>query len=304
LISGIDLHALHIWKGERLRDDLFKEWDASSERERRSRTMFAQESIKADEVAAELAAMQSAIGSGVDVKRFTIEAFKASRSVISETNSGAARFDLAEVPRGLRDVIGHEVRFQARFELPVRDGERYLSRTHPIVEGLASYVMDTALDSQVEQEDTGIARRCGVVRTRAVSRRTTLLLVRLRFHIITVRGAEEQQLLAEDCQVLAFAGAPQHAEWVSDSQAIEEVLTATPDANIDADRTSYFLHQVIDQFDVLQPHLDQVARERGEELLAAHRRVRAAAQQRGVRYRVEPQLPLDVLGIYIYLPMA
>ena len=201
-------------------------------------------------------------------------------------------------------MIGQEDRFQARFELPVRDGERYLSRTHPIVEGLASYVMDTALDSQAEQERTAVARRCGVVRTRAVSRRTTLLLVRLRFHIITVRGAEERQLLAEDCQVLAFEGASQHAEWVSDGQGIEEVLDATPDANVDADRTSHFLHQVIDQFDVLQPHLDQVARERGEELLAAHRRVRDAAQQRGVRYRVEPQLPLDVLGIYIYLPVA
>jgi hypothetical protein len=23
---------------------------------------------------------------------------------------------------------------------------------------------------------------------------------------------------------------------------------------------------------------------------------------RGVRYRVEPQLPLDVLGVYMYLP--
>lgn len=300
LLPGLE----DIWKGERVRDNLFKEWDASTERERRSRTMFVQESIKADEVAAELAAMQAVIGSGVDVRRFTTEAFKASRAVISEANSGAVRFDLAEVPRGLRDMIGQEARFQACFDLPVRDGERYLSRTHPIVEGLASYVMDTALDSQAGQEDSGIARRCGVVRTRAVSRRTTLLLVRLRFHIITVRGAEEQQLLAEDCQVLAFAGAPQHAEWVSDSQLIEDVLNATPDANVDAERTSYFLSQVIDQFDVLQPHLDQVARERGEELLAAHRRVRDAAQQRGVRYRVEPQLPLDVLGIYIYLPMA
>jgi superfamily II DNA or RNA helicase len=300
LLPGLE----DIWKGERLRDDLFKQWDASSEREKRSRTMFVQESIKADEVAAELAAMQAVIGSGVDVRRFTTEAFKASRAVISETNSGAVRFDLAEVPRGLRDLIGQEARFQARFDLPVRDGERYLSRTHPIVEGLASYVMDTALDSQAGQEDTSIARRCGVVRTRAVSRRTTLLLVRLRFHIITVRGAEEQQLLAEDCQVLAFAGAPPHAEWVSDSQSIEDVVNATPDANVDADRTSYFLNQVTDQFDVLRPHLDQVARERGEELLAAHRRVRNAAQQRGVRYRVEPQLLLDVLGIYIYLPMA
>ena len=42
--------------------------------------------------------------------------------------------------------------------------------------------------------------------------------------------------------------------------------------------------------------------ERGEDLLNAHRRVRAAAQIRGVRYRVEPQLPVDVLGVYMYLP--
>ena len=46
------------------------------------------------------------------------------------------------------------------------------------------------------------------------------------------------------------------------------------------------------------------AQEREEALLAAHRRVRTAAQARGVRYRVEPQLPLDLLGIYIYLPTA
>jgi len=59
---------------------------------------------------------------------------------------------------------------------------------------------------------------------------------------------------------------------------------------------------VLDQFELLRPHLEQVAHERGEELLNAHRRVRAAAQIRGVRYRVEPQLPVDVLGVYMYLP--
>jgi hypothetical protein len=39
-----------------------------------------------------------------------------------------------------------------------------------------------------------------------------------------------------------------------------------------------------------------------DELLDAHRRVRTAAATKGVRYRVEPQLPPDVLGIYVYLP--
>ena len=289
-----------MWRGERMRDDLYKEWDAVSEREKRSRTMFAQESIKVDEVAAELAAVQSAIGSGVNVASFTRQALSASRAVISQNGTGTMQFDLAETPRALRDMLGNVTRLKARFELPVRDGEVYLSRTHPFVEGLATYIMDTALDPVEES----VARRCGVMRTSRVSRRTTLLLVRLRFHIVTQHGAEERALLAEDCQVLAFAGSPRNAEWFSDNQVIETLLAATSEANVYPEQAREFLTRVIAEFDELQAHLNQVAQERGEELLAAHRRVRAAAQARGIRYHVEPQLPLDVLGIYIYLPMA
>jgi Helicase conserved C-terminal domain len=289
-----------MWRGERMRDDLYKEWDAVSEREKRSRTMFAQESIKVDEVATELAAVQSAIGSGVDVASFTRQALSASRAVISQNGAGTMQFDLAETPRALRDMLGNVTRLKARFELPVRDGEVYLSRTHPFVEGLATYIMDTALDPVEES----IARRCGVMRTSRVSRRTTLLLVRLRFHIVTQHGAEERALLAEDCQVLAFAGSPRNAEWFSDNQAIETLPAATSEANVYPEQAREFLARVIAEFDELQAHLNQVAQERGEELLAAHRRVRAAAQARGIRYRVEPQLPLDVLGIYVYLPVG
>jgi hypothetical protein len=64
------------------------------------------------------------------------------------------------------------------------------------------------------------------------------------------------------------------------------------------------LRKVIEGFDALRPRLDQVAEQRGMELLEAHRRVRIASQAKGVSHRVEPQLPPDVLGIYIYLPKA
>jgi len=53
------------------KDDLYGKWEAASEREKRSRTLFAQETIKVDEVARELHAVQAAIGSGVDVADFT-----------------------------------------------------------------------------------------------------------------------------------------------------------------------------------------------------------------------------------------
>ena len=55
------------------------------------------------------------------------------------------------------------------------EGVLYLNRTHPVVEAVATYVMDTALDPL----GNGVARRAGVIRTSRVSRRTTLLVVTL-----------------------------------------------------------------------------------------------------------------------------
>jgi hypothetical protein len=46
-----------------------------------------------------------------------------------------------------------------------------------------------------------------------------------------------------------------------------------------------------------------MVRLRGDELLAAHTRVRIAARMQGVRHSVEAQLPPDVLGVYVYLPV-
>jgi len=98
-----------------------------------------------------------------------------------------------------------------------------------------------------------------------------------------------------------FTGSPQNAEWL-DSQIAEELLRAEPEANIQPDQATHFLRQVLDGFDALRPHLDAVARQRGDELLDAHRRVRIAARETNVSHRVEPQLPCDVLGVYVYLP--
>jgi superfamily II DNA or RNA helicase len=303
LLPGFD----EVFKPQR--EDLFRAWDAASEREKRSRTMFAQETIKVDEVARELQAVRAAIGSGVDVERFTIEGFQAHGATVSR--NGDVKFDVKDVPRGLLDAIDVQAKFVARFELPIKEGQIYLSRTQPIVEGLASFVMDTALDPlstslRSAQDGGGVARRCGVIRTSRVQKRTTLLLVRLRYHIITRRGRGhkviESPLLAEDCQLLAFTGPPQNAEWL-DGKIAEELLLAQPEANIQPDQATHFLRQMLNGFDAIRPHLDEVARQRGEELLDAHRRVRIAAHETNVSHRVEPQLPCDMLGVYIYLPM-
>ncbi len=289
------------------KDDLYGKWEAASEREKRSRTLFAQETIKVDEVARELHAVQAAIGSGVDVADFT----RRTLAVFGAQTTGTDPLDtnLTEASSALKDVLaqssGFELKnpkFRFRFNQPIQEDEHYLQRTHPFVETLANHVLETALDPlSGDAVRYPAARRCGAIRTKAVDKRTTLLLVRFRYHIIQTQNNVERPLLAEDCRLLAFSGSPQSAVWLEENEA-EKLLLAQPDGNIATDQAAEFVGRVIDGFELLRSRLDQAAMQRGEELLEAHQRVRLATRTRNVRYRVEPQLPPDILGIYIFLP--
>jgi superfamily II DNA or RNA helicase len=275
-------------------------WDIAGEREKRSRTVFAQEALsnRIDEaVRQELAETRASIGSSADVAWFTRNALNALGGSAQVKNS-VLHIDLAGMPKSLQDLLGDPGEFRACFELPAPKGVIHLERTHPFVEKLASHVLGAALDPHGQ----ALACRAGVVATGRVERRTTLLVVRFRFHLLTRYGSEERPLLAEDCQVVGFRGAPDRAEWLPPAEAAA-LLQAPPEGTFLPDAARNFLQRVIDGFSHLRPHLEQAARQRGDELKAAHERVReAAARVRGMSYRVEPNLPPDVLGIYVYLP--
>jgi superfamily II DNA or RNA helicase len=275
---------------------LHEEWDRAAEREQRSRTLFAQHTLDPNEVANELRAMREAIGSGADVERFVREVLTASGATLNGDTPVA--IDLTGTPRGLRDsvgALGDQAQLRARFELPIGDGEVHFTRTSPFVEGLATYVLDRALDPMQE----GVAARCGAIRTDAVERRTTLLLIRMRFDIVTRRGNRTHTQLAEDALLIAFEGTAAEAAWLSGETA-QELLTAEPAGAVPDPAGA--VASVLDGFDALRPELDGFARTRGEELLASHERVREASRAAGVTYAVEPKLPVDILGAYVFLP--
>ena len=205
------------------KDDLYGKWEAASEREKRSRTLFAQETIKVDEVAQELHAVQAAIGSGVDVADFTHRTLAAFGAQV--TGSDPLDANLNEASSALKDVIKQSTgidpqgKFRFRFSQPAQEGERYLHRTHPFVETLANHVLETALDPlSGDAVRYPAARRCGAMRTKSVEKRTTLLLVRFRYHIIQITKDGEKPLLAEDCRLLAFSGSPQNAVWLEEAR--------------------------------------------------------------------------------------
>ena len=283
------------------RDEFHALWDREAKRHEASRTLFAHRTIKEKDVEQELKATQAALGRGVDVERFVETALKACNVPVTSNGSLTADLGAPDVPPSLRDAVGYEGPLKGAFVLPVPSDVVYLHRTHPVVEGLASYVMNTALDPLAQ----GVARRVGVLSTAAVAIRTTALLVRYRFHLISrAKGAQARKLLAEDAALLAFEGHPQEARWLPPEQA-DRLLTALPGANVNPDLARHYLEQVLTDYSTaLEPSVRQAAQKRGLEVLESHRRVREAAKLTGLQLDVEPVLPVDVLGVYVYLPVG
>lgn len=280
--------------------ELHAEWDAAKEREKVSRSRFAQATLDPSEVAKALQSARWALGASPDVLRFATTALLAYGAPVSVKKDSRFSAELTgNLPGALRDQLGAAApsakaeTISARTLMPIVDGEVYLTRTHPITEALATYTLDTALDPLTPS----VARRASVVTTDAVSKRTTLLVLRLRFRLNTDRRTQ----VAEESIVLAYRGGSDSAEWLDETD-VAELLDAQPSANTDAGRARQFLTAAIDALPSITGHLDAVHRRRAEDLLGDHRRVREAAKARIQGLKVEPIPPADVLGVYVYLP--
>jgi superfamily II DNA or RNA helicase len=283
-------------------DALFRDWDDAAKQERASRTRYAQYAIKTDAVAAEARAALGAIGQATDVARFVRAAVRMVGGTVDEARPHAVRLDLREAPTGLRDALlaaGLPLALTVTFDLPARAGSTYLTRTHPFVETLATYVVDGALDPDLGTERT--AARCGAIRTNAVSALTTVLLVRYRFDVtIRRRGNTDYSQLAEDVALHAFSGLPDSPTWIA-ADAIEALLGATPAGNIGAEQRASFVQRILEGRPTLTGLLNTFAHDRATTLAEQHNRVRSESAAAG-RATVTAHQPVDVLGAYVLLP--
>ena len=176
-----------------------------------------------------------------------------------------------------------------------------MHRTHPLVAALADHVAERALAEDLPT----LAARCGAIVTKAVTRRTTLLLLRLRSQI----GVEQREanrwtllrtLLSEEAVCVALTGTD--APVVLDDADALAAMAAEPARNMDPEERAYEVRDSLDDLPRLMPMIDDLARSRAEALLADHTRVREAAAARGTRTTVEACLPADIIGIFVLLP--
>ncbi|MBU1106386.1 MAG: DEAD/DEAH box helicase [Candidatus Riflebacteria bacterium] len=277
---------------------IHEEWENAANREKASRSRFAHHTISPDAVADELQAVRTAIGRSTEVEQFFYSVFQTAGVAIQGSENSVKAHLSNESPRALRQAIGFDEPFIGRFDLPLAENEIYLGRTSPVVEGLASWVLDQALDS-ASRDGQPVAARCGIISTSAVNSRTILLLARFRYHL-HLSSTNTDTILCEEIIPLACNGPAETPQWLSEDES-EQLLAARPERNLLPTAIEQQLSLLLPKLTVLQNALKAVADTRAAMQLQAHERVREASRIKG-RVVIKPVLPVDILGAYVLLP--
>jgi superfamily II DNA or RNA helicase len=290
-------------------ESLHARWDRDAERERINRTRFAQRALKPDEVRKELEATDAVLGDPDAVREFVLNAAqRLGLSIVSASprlSISASVFRVAVGPQAVA-TVPDAIRFElpapkggqwlVSFVSPTPEGAEYLGRNHRFVAALARFLMEEALTKHGEAR----ASRSGVIRTRAVSRLTTILLLRVRY---LVEQPGRPPLLAEE--VLASGCESGGAtRWLTDDEALHLLGEAKPDANVAMPEKRQLIEAALALWPALESGLTERIKARAVELEKSHKRVRQAVGLRVRELDVKPQLPPDLLGLLVLTPIV
>lgn len=279
-------------------------WDQEAERERINRTRFAQRAIKPDEVKKELEATDAVLGDPDAVRNFVLAAAQRIGLHIRRDKRHSDVFlvsvetaAVATLPDAVRLILPQSKSgsWAISFVSRTPEGAEYVGRNHRLVATLARFLMEEAL---TKHGDAG-ASRCGAIRTHAVSRLTTLLLLRVRY---LVEQPERPVLLSEEVVVAGYQERADGLVQLPNDEALQLLLKATPDANLPMTEKRELVRHALQLWPSLEEPVRSVVDARAAELEKSHKRVRQAVGMRVRELDVKPQLPVDLLGVFVLQP--
>lgn len=286
---------------EQLGQHLDAQWQSAREKAARNQTIFAQRALKPEQVLPEFERVMQVLGDHSDVERFVTSACRALDATLAgPAKAGQGRqLPFAHLPESVRDQLaaaGIEQLRQIDFVYPPTGKAEHIHRTHPLVAALADQVAEEALAGS----ETAIACRAAAWYSPAVTLRTTIVLLRLRNRLTIRRQHGNREMIAEEAIAVALRG--QQPPELLDSRDILALMQPAPARNMAPEMRQRQLQDALATIEQSQPALDAIAEQRAQQLLDDHRRVREAAQARG-RYDVKPQLPVDIIGAFVLLPV-
>jgi hypothetical protein len=276
------------------------QWRNAEENAKRSQTRYAQTALKPDEVLPEWHKLRDLLGGPEEVERFTRRALARIDTPLGQQGKHwRVRYD--DLPQQLREKLASRNLAGTRaigFGDKLPPDIAQVGRTHPLVATLAETMAEGALDpGGVEGKAT--LGRAGVWMTRGVDKLTTLLVLRLRFKLVT---SGRRTLLAEEATGLAFAPNAETAFAVG-AEALD-LLEHEATRSIEPPANQRQIDNALGRLGDYQSAIAAYAAERAAALSHDHERVKAATRGEGVTTTVLPVLPADIIGLYVLVPEA
>jgi superfamily II DNA or RNA helicase len=280
-----------------IKGEFHESWDKVADREKESRTRFAQRAIKPEEVESELKTTDDVLGNASEVARFLQETSGRLGFGLRSLKNDVWELETKGLPATTLFSLGDvPAKWRITFKSPTPEGLAYIGRSHPLVETLSEYMLDLAFHPHGSEQP---AARLGVIRTTDVGTRTTLLLLRIRY-LLYERG-EETPGLAEETVCWGFEGIPSQLLPIEPDKAQELLDSARPAGNVALSEKRETLDEMLKQWKLIQQALKPALEQRAKALQEAQTRVRSVLKQQ--RLKVELQLPPDLLGMVVLLPV-
>jgi superfamily II DNA or RNA helicase len=295
--KGKDPQQLSLFEEQEV-NRMHKEWERSADREKESRTRFAQHSIKPQEVQQEIESTDEVLGDPDAVKKFIFDAaYKLNFDIKENSNNCFSIYGIEELPPILKNSIPEEKTWKVSFHSPPPKGADYLGRNHPFINTLAQYVLEQSLSGSADS----IIGRSSVVRTDKVDALTQILLLRLRF---LIEEPGENLKLAEEVITCGYEGSPVTGmKWLSENETKKLFLNITSEISVSENERKELVQDVLDDWSDLQEDLQGIIENRSDKLEEAHKRIRQAAKIKRRGFKVKPHTPPDLIGVLILTPM-
>jgi hypothetical protein len=282
----------------RLVSRVHDEWTRAADRERASRTRFAQRAIKPEEVQRALGETDAVLGSPEDVRRFLVQTSQRLPFGLMERPGG--RYDLlaGDLPETVRLRLGTVPQpWPITFRSPAPERLTYVGRNHPLVEGLAEHLMDLAFHPTGGDQPVA---RCAVIRTRQVVRRTALFLLRLRY--LHVEDDGSMPTLAEETLAWGLRGIYPEVTPLDPAEAARLLDEARAEGSVPGGEKQEVLAETLGWWPSLDKSLAALLASRAARLADEHARLGQLLHVEGTR--IQPQSPPDLLGVVVLLPVA
>ncbi|RMD92332.1 MAG: DEAD/DEAH box helicase [Alphaproteobacteria bacterium] len=275
-------------------------WSAAEAQEKRSRSRFAQRTIKPAKVIGEWKKAQALVGGPAEAASFTRRALARLNAPPSE-RQGLLEVALRELPLPLRERLEDEgltETLRLALNEPAPAGSRLLSRAHPLVQVLAEGIVEAALEPQALP---GVSvGRLGAWPSRAVGQLTPLALLRLRFTLRDrARARRGHLLLAEEAALVALGP---DGSLTTHGEEAWKLLAAEPAGDVAPAAVARLVARAREALnEALEGPIREFAEARSQALAEDHTRVRQAAGG-GAGLEVKALMPPDVIGLFVLAP--